>query len=147
MISTTQHHFHSGIKLRGGSRPLSDIYFQRETQIFLNLIIRRIQYFSGQQAPGRLGGLQNIPDHLLVQFLNCFIYNKNMKYSTIAAVLIIICSFVGISFSQDYIIGEGDVLNIFVYDNEDLKTTSRVSRRGYCFTINRAGYGKRSYAS
>jgi len=53
-----------------------------------------------------------------------------MKYSFLAAILIIFCSFVEVSFSQDYIIGEGDVLNIFVYDNEDLKTTARVSGEG-----------------
>lgn len=37
---------------------------------------------------------------------------------------------VSVSFAQDYIIGEGDVLKINVYDNDDLTTTARVSGDG-----------------
>lgn len=35
-----------------------------------------------------------------------------------------------LSFAQDYIIGEGDVLQITVYDHPDLATTARVSAEG-----------------
>jgi polysaccharide export outer membrane protein len=35
-----------------------------------------------------------------------------------------------ISFAQDYIVGEGDVLKITVYDHDDLTTTVRVSAEG-----------------
>ena len=34
------------------------------------------------------------------------------------------------SWSEEYKIGEGDVLNIHVYENEDLSTTVRVSSDG-----------------
>ena len=35
-----------------------------------------------------------------------------------------------VSFAQDYIIGEGDVLKITIYDHEDLTTVARVSGEG-----------------
>lgn len=37
---------------------------------------------------------------------------------------------VTVSFAQDYIIGEGDILKITVYDHEDLTTVARVSGEG-----------------
>ena len=47
--------------------------------------------------------------------------------------LVFFCFFLvleGLSLSQDYLIGEGDVLAISVYDHPDLETTSRVSGNG-----------------
>lgn len=35
-----------------------------------------------------------------------------------------------LSFAQDYLVGEGDILRITVYDHEDLTTTARVSGEG-----------------
>jgi len=46
-------------------------------------------------------------------------------YGVILAVCI-----ASVSFAQDYIIGEGDVLKITVYDHDDLTTTARVSGDG-----------------
>ena len=34
------------------------------------------------------------------------------------------------SFAQDYIVGEGDVMRISVYDHDDLTTTARISGDG-----------------
>jgi polysaccharide export outer membrane protein len=45
-------------------------------------------------------------------------------------VIILIFSISSISFAQDYIVGEGDVLKITVYDHDDLTTTARVSGDG-----------------
>jgi polysaccharide export outer membrane protein len=41
--------------------------------------------------------------------------------------MVILC-FTGIAAAQDYVVGEGDVLKIVVYENDDLTTTARVSR-------------------
>jgi len=46
----------------------------------------------------------------------------------LAAILISFLS--GLSFAQDYVVGEGDVLRIVVYDHDDLTTTARVSGEG-----------------
>jgi polysaccharide export outer membrane protein len=53
-----------------------------------------------------------------------------MKYYVFIAGLFIILCIAIASFAQDYVVGEGDVLNISVYDNEDLRTTARVSGDG-----------------
>ena len=45
--------------------------------------------------------------------------------------IIIVCLFFfSVAFSQDYIVGEGDILKITVYDHPDLATTERVSGDG-----------------
>ena len=44
--------------------------------------------------------------------------------------LLLIISAAGFSFARDYFIGPGDVLNIVVYDNDDLKTKVRVGDDG-----------------
>ncbi len=51
------------------------------------------------------------------------------KYALILAVILIF-SLTGVSFAQDYVVGEGDVLKIVVYDHDDLTTTARVSGEG-----------------
>jgi polysaccharide biosynthesis/export protein len=53
-----------------------------------------------------------------------------MRNYVYIAVCIVICLAAGISAARDYIVGEGDVLKITVYDHEDLTTTSRVSGEG-----------------
>jgi polysaccharide biosynthesis/export protein len=53
-----------------------------------------------------------------------------MKKIFFLYVLIMTFCIVTASFAQDYIIGEGDVLKISVYDNDDLTTTARVSGDG-----------------
>lgn len=45
-------------------------------------------------------------------------------------VLLLIVSAAGFSFAADYRVGPGDVLDITVYDNDDLKTKVRVSTNG-----------------
>ena len=37
----------------------------------------------------------------------------------------------GGAFAQDYVVGEGDVLDVTVYDNDDLTTTARISTEGF----------------
>ena len=37
----------------------------------------------------------------------------------------------GGAFAQDYVVGEGDVLEVTVYDNDDLATTARISTEGF----------------
>lgn len=51
------------------------------------------------------------------------------KCAFILAVILIVC-LTGVSFAQDYVVGEGDVLKIVVYDHDDLTTTARVSGEG-----------------
>jgi polysaccharide export outer membrane protein len=53
-----------------------------------------------------------------------------MKKSTLILAAILVFSFVGMPFAQDYLVGEGDVLKIVVYDHDDLTTTARVSGDG-----------------
>lgn len=43
---------------------------------------------------------------------------------------VIVCLLCGLCYAGDYIVGEGDVLEITVYDNEDLSTVSRVTYEG-----------------
>ncbi|MEW6586228.1 MAG: SLBB domain-containing protein [Nitrospirota bacterium] len=52
---------------------------------------------------------------------------KRLFLQTIA--LLILCN-ASLSFAQDYLVGEGDVLKITVYDHEDLATVARVSGEG-----------------
>jgi polysaccharide export outer membrane protein len=53
-----------------------------------------------------------------------------MKKSVFILAVILIFSLAGVSFAQDYVVGEGDVLKIVVYDHDDLTTTARVSGEG-----------------
>jgi polysaccharide export outer membrane protein len=53
-----------------------------------------------------------------------------MKICSFLGALIIIASLVTVSFAQDYIVGEGDILKITVYDHDDLTTLARVSGEG-----------------
>jgi len=53
-----------------------------------------------------------------------------MKKSIFILAVILIFSLAVISFAQDYVVGEGDVLKIVVYDHDDLTTTARVSGEG-----------------
>jgi polysaccharide export outer membrane protein len=53
------------------------------------------------------------------------------KYIAAAFVLVILSSHVHMSFAQDYIVGQEDVLKIAVYDNPDLTTVVRVSGDGF----------------
>jgi polysaccharide export outer membrane protein len=53
-----------------------------------------------------------------------------MKICSFLGALIIITSLVTVSFAQDYIVGEGDILKITVYDHDDLTTLVRVSGEG-----------------
>lgn len=50
-----------------------------------------------------------------------------MKVRTLFIILGVICCFTVLAWAQDYIVGEGDVLKVLVYDNDDLTTTVRVS--------------------
>ena len=45
-------------------------------------------------------------------------------------VLLLVLSAAGLSYSADYLIGPGDVIEISVYDNDDLKTRVRVGDDG-----------------
>lgn len=51
------------------------------------------------------------------------------KYRLLLIGLLILCA-VRVSFGQDYIVGEEDILKITVYDHPDLTTTARVSGDG-----------------
>ena len=53
-----------------------------------------------------------------------------MKKYVIASIMILILWAVPCSFGQDYVVGEGDVLKIMVYEHNDLATTARVSGDG-----------------
>ena len=53
-----------------------------------------------------------------------------MKICSFLGALIIITSLVTVSFAQDYVVGEGDILKITVYDHDDLTTLVRVSGEG-----------------
>ena len=53
-----------------------------------------------------------------------------MKKIAFIPAVILIFSLAVASFAQDYVVGEGDVLRIVVYDHDDLTTTSRVSGEG-----------------
>jgi len=53
-----------------------------------------------------------------------------MKKLLIGSVFILVLFISDFAFAQDYIVGEGDVLKITVYDHDDLTTTARVSGDG-----------------
>jgi polysaccharide biosynthesis/export protein len=53
-----------------------------------------------------------------------------MKKILIGSVIILVLFMSDFAFTQDYIVGEGDVLKITVYDHDDLTTTARVSGDG-----------------
>jgi polysaccharide export outer membrane protein len=55
---------------------------------------------------------------------------KRRKSLIVLCISALILCAVSVSVAQDYIVGEGDVLNITVYDHEDLTTTARVSGDG-----------------
>ncbi len=44
--------------------------------------------------------------------------------------ILMICLFCNLSYAGDYIVGEGDVLEITVYENDDLSTVARVTYEG-----------------
>jgi len=50
-----------------------------------------------------------------------------MRVKTLLIILAITLCFTALAFGQDYIVGEGDVLKVLVYDNDDLTTIVRVS--------------------
>jgi len=52
---------------------------------------------------------------------------KKVSWITTVVTLIFLA---GIASAQDYVIGQGDVLTITVYENDDLATTARVSTQG-----------------
>ena len=54
----------------------------------------------------------------------------DMKKYILLLVLILLFWTGGFSFAQDYLLGEGDVLKITVYEHDDLTTTARVSGDG-----------------
>jgi polysaccharide biosynthesis/export protein len=53
-----------------------------------------------------------------------------MKKLLIGSVILLVLFISDVAFTQDYIVGEGDVLKITVYDHDDLATTARVSGDG-----------------
>ena len=53
-----------------------------------------------------------------------------MKKLLIGSVIVLALFMSEFAFTQDYIVGEGDVLRITVYDHDDLTTTARVSGDG-----------------
>ena len=53
-----------------------------------------------------------------------------MKKYIIASIVILVLWAVHISWAQDYVVGEGDLLKIMVYEHNDLATTARVSGDG-----------------
>jgi len=53
-----------------------------------------------------------------------------MMFLRIIPILLLVASAAGFSYSADYIIGPGDVLEISVYDNPDLQTRVRVDTSG-----------------
>ena len=50
-----------------------------------------------------------------------------MRIKTLLSIFVLLFCFTASARAQDYIVGEGDVLKILVYDNDDLTTTERVS--------------------
>jgi polysaccharide export outer membrane protein len=52
------------------------------------------------------------------------------KLGVLLSGLILMSCLVNVSFAQDYIIGEGDILRITVYGHDDLATVARVSGEG-----------------
>jgi len=54
-----------------------------------------------------------------------------MKIRSLLLITVIIAFWFAHSLAQDYVVGEGDILRITVYDHEDLATTARVSGEGF----------------
>ena len=53
-----------------------------------------------------------------------------MRKRLFSLLLIIILGTVSVSYPGDYVVGEGDVISIKVYENDDLSTTARVTYEG-----------------
>ncbi len=69
-----------------------------------------------------------IMKHTRFSFVEAFQCKRLMHQLNIKWLTIIVCLIASTScFAQEYTVGEGDVLDIKVYENEDLSTTVRVS--------------------
>jgi polysaccharide export outer membrane protein len=55
---------------------------------------------------------------------------NNMRKQLFSLLLIILIGAVSVSSAGDYVVGEGDVLSLKVYENDDLSTTARVTYEG-----------------
>lgn len=87
--------------------------------------------------PVRCGGLRFELKKQPKKFLNSKLRIQNlklhkasrsiMKGKTLLTLLAVIFCYTALAGAQDYIVGEGDVLKVLVYDNNDLTTTVRVS--------------------
>ena len=53
-----------------------------------------------------------------------------MKICVLLCGLVLVSCFAAASLAQDYVVGEGDILKISVYDHDDLTTVARVSGEG-----------------
>lgn len=78
-------------------------------------IIETIRFFSGSQE--RFSYVSPPARKLIMSFI---------RITLILAVIVLPC----LAFSEDYIVGERDVVRITVYDNPDLTTVARVSGEG-----------------
>jgi len=63
----------------------------------------------------------------LFNLINGFRYTTGMKTRGILSLLILIAA---VSSAQDYVVGEGDLLRVAVYDHADLTTVARIGGEG-----------------